>query len=136
MNANQRWEVVEPCQVDRKTAAGNTIVKCLIHDINDFWGAGGIGDTVTGTFTVNEDLLISNRINIFGSARRNAFNRAFYQWLKDTHPDVYQGMDIGYISSNGPGFDAKNPEHMHTAVQYVEEFVAQSDAYPLDPSDQ
>ena len=30
---------------------------------------------------------------------------------------------------------AKNPEHMLIAVEYVEEFVAQSDVYPLDPAD-
>ena len=40
------------------------------------------------------------------------------------------------ISSNGPGFDRKNPEHMAIAVEHVEEFVAQSDKYPLDPTDQ
>ncbi len=45
-------------------------------------------------------------------------------------------VDPGFISSNGPGFDAKNSEHMLIAVEYVEEFVAQSETYPLDPSDQ
>jgi hypothetical protein len=136
MNANQRWEVVEPCVVKEVDAEGNTNVECVIHDANDFWGVGGIGDTVPGTFIVNEDLLITFRENIFGSSRRNSFNSAFHQWLKDTQPDVYEDMDIGRISSNGPGFDSRDPEHMRVAVLYVDEFVAQSDTYPLDPSDQ
>jgi hypothetical protein len=136
MNANQRWEVVEPCRVKKVDGKGNTTVECVIHDANDFWGVGGIGDTVPGTFIVNEDLLITYQANIFGSNRRNALNKAFHQWLKDTYPNVYEDMDIGRISENGPGFDTRNPEHMRTAVQYVEEFVAQSDTYPLDPSDQ
>jgi hypothetical protein len=45
-------------------------------------------------------------------------------------------MDPGHISHSGPGFDTQNPEHMLIAVDYVEEFVAQSDTYPLDPTDQ
>jgi len=37
MNANQRWEVVEPCVVREVDAEGNTTVECVIHDANDFW---------------------------------------------------------------------------------------------------
>jgi hypothetical protein len=137
MNANQRWEVVEPCRVEEVDAEGNTTVECVIHDANDFWGVGGIGDTVPGTFIVNEDLLITFNANIFGSSRRDNFNSAFHQWLKDTYPDVYS--DAGFPNSgsrNGPGFDSGNPDLMIVAVEYVEEFVAQSEKYPLDPTDQ
>ncbi len=135
MNANQYWEVVEPCQVIRETASGETIVECLIRDITDFWGVGGISDTKARKFTVNTDGLITNNENTFASNRRDAFNAAFHQWLSDTYPKVYKEMDIGRISSNGPGFDTRNPERMLIAVDYVEEFVAQSDIYPLDPTD-
>lgn len=136
MNANQHWEVVEPCHVTGETVAGDTIVECLIKDINDFWGVGGISDTESQTFTVNEDGLISDRRNIFASGRRDAFNSAFHQWLSDTYPDVYEELDIGRISSNGPGFDAGDPGHILLAVEYVEEFIDQSDIYPLNSTDQ
>ena len=90
------------------------------------------------TFAVNTDELISTS-NHFGSARKSSFNQAFHQWLSDTYPDVYSQMDPGYISgnvsSNAPGFNTQNPEHMLIAVEYVEEFVAQSDTYPLDRKD-
>lgn len=135
MNAKQQWEIVEPCQATGEFGAGGTIVECLIQDITSFWGVGGISDTKLQRFTVNTDGLITNKNN-FASSNRNAFNRAFHQWLSNTYPDVYEEMDPGFISSNGPGFDTQNPEHMLIAVEYVEEFVAQSDKYPLDPPDQ
>ncbi len=136
MNARQHWEIVDPCQVKGDTASGDTVVECLIKDVNVFWGVGGISDTEIQTFTVNTDGLITDYRNIYASSRRNAFNRAFHQWLSDTYPEVYSEMGFGSISSNGPGFDRKNPELMVVAVEYVEEFVAQSEKYPLDPSDQ
>ena len=136
MNANQRLEVVEPCQVKAADAEGNTTVECVIHDVNDFWGVGGIGDTKPGEFIVNEDLLITYRQNIFGSSRRDQFNASFHLWLRDTHPDVWDDSGFRQLSSNGPGFDVRNADLMAVAVEYVEEFVAQSDTYPLDQSDQ
>lgn len=87
-------------------------------------------------FMVSEDLLIATRDNIFGSSRRNSFNSAFHQWLKDTYPDVLSESGFEGVSGNGPGFDSGNPDLMIVAVEYVKEFVAQSDTYPLDPSDQ
>ncbi len=134
MNAEERWEVVEPCQVTGETTSGDTVVECLIQEITtSYWGVGGISDTKVLRFTVHADGLISSSDH-FGSARKNSFNIAFHQWLSDTYPDVYYGKPIP--SSNGPGFDTQNPDHMLIAVEYVEEFVAQSDKYPLDPSDQ
>jgi len=56
--------------------------------------------------------------------------------LSDTYPDVYEDIDPGFITYSGPGFQTQNPEHMLIAVEYVAEFVAQSDIYPLDLSDQ
>jgi len=140
MNAQQQWEVVDPCQVTGETESGDTTVECLLSNTDSFWGAGGIFDTRAFEFYVNADGLITGEEGLtpgtsgFSSARRNAFNRAFSQWLSDTYPDVF--AETGFlISSNGPGFDARDSTHMLIAVEYVEEFVAQSDAYPLDPAD-
>jgi hypothetical protein len=140
MNANQHWEVVEPCQVTGETASGDTIVECLISNTDDFWGAGGIFDTRAFEFHVNADGLITKEVGLtpgtrgFSSERRDTLNRAFSQWLSDTYPDVF--AETGFlISSNGPGFDARDSTHMLVAVEYVEEFVAQSDDYPLDATE-
>ena len=137
MNANQRLEIVDPCDVTGETEAGDTIVECVLKDANDFWAVGGVSDTITQTFTVNKDGLISGGEGGFSSGRRDSFNSAFHTWFEATYPDVYS--DAGFRkfgSSNGPGFDTRNPELMLVGVEYVEEFVAQSDRYPLDPSDQ
>jgi hypothetical protein len=136
MNAQQQWEIVEPCQVIGETSAGETMVSCLLQDVTGFWGVGGISDTRLQTFRVDADGLITNESMSFSSNRRDSFNRAFHQWLSDTYPDVYNEMGYGSISSDGPGFSTGNPDHMLVAVEYVEEFVAQSEKYPLDPTDQ
>ena len=132
MNAEERWEVVEACQVTGENSSSETGVKCLIQETTtSYWAVGGISDTKNQVFLVNTDGLISLSGH-FGSSEKNGFNRAFHQWLSDTYPDVYNEMGYGSISSNAPGFDTKNPDHMLIAVEYVEEFVAQSDEYPLD----
>jgi hypothetical protein len=140
MNANQHWEVVEPCQVTGESTSGDTIVECLISNTDDFWGAGGIFDTRAFEFHVNADGLITKEAGLtpgtsgFSSERRNTLNRAFSQWLSDTYPDVFAATGFR-ISGNGPGFDARDSTHMLVAVEYVEEFVAQSDDYPLDATE-
>ncbi len=140
MNAKQHWQVVEPCRVTGEADSGDTTVECLLSNTDDFWGAGGIFDTRAFEFSVNTDGLITSQVGLtpgtrgFSSARRNAFNRAFSQWLSDTYPDVFAETGL-LVSSNGPGFDAQDSTHMLVAVEYAEEFVAQSDVYPLDPAD-
>ena len=135
MNAKQQYEIIEACQVTGEDSSGKTSVVCVIKDNNEYWGVGGISDTKRQVYMVNADGLITNT-NHFGSPSRNDFNHAFHQWLSDTYPEVYNEMGYVRISSNGPGFDTKNPDHMLIAVEYVEEFVAQSNTYPRDPSDQ
>ena len=135
MNAEQQWEIVEPCQVTGEDSSDETGVVCVIKDNNGFWGVGGISDTKRQLFMVNADGLITNR-NSFSSANRDTFNYEFHKWLEDSHPDVFSDSGFTRLSSSGPGFDSGNPDLMLIAVEYIEEFVAQSDRYPLDPSDQ
>lgn len=139
MNANQHWAVAEPCRVTGETASGDTVVECLITNTDDFWGVGEIYEPRDQQFAVNSEGLLTTDTAVmemvsFASAKRDAFNRGFHQWLSESHPDVYADMDPGYISSNGPGFDTQNAEDMLIAVDYVEEFVAQSEIYPTEPA--
>jgi hypothetical protein len=61
-----------------------------------------------------------------GETEPEAFLDAFQSWLWQTHPEV-AGELVPFFS---------NPEHdpgsIPTALEYVEEFVAQSDTYPLE----
>jgi len=50
--------------------------------------------------------------------------------MRDEYPDVYasiQPADLGSL----PGW-RRDPADMAVAIQYVEEFVAQSDIYPVE----
>ncbi len=138
MNAEQQWDITEPCQVVGVSAVGDTVVDCLIVNTDSFWGVGNIYEPRTLTFHVNDDGKLTTREGVtsettFRSQRRLSFNRSFHQWLSDTYPDVYKEVGYESISSSGPGFATQNPDHMLIAVDYVGEFVAQSDDYPLDP---
>lgn len=139
MNANQQWEVIEACRVTGQNDAGATVVRCLIINTDDFWGVGEIYEPRELQFPVNSHGEITTddgvtNANTFRSSRRNSFNYDFHLWLSVTHPDVYDEMDTGSISRSGPGFATQNPDHMLIAVDYVQEFVAQSDDYPLEPT--
>jgi hypothetical protein len=55
--------------------------------------------------------------------------------MATTHkPRCTPMMDPGHISPHAPGFEAKEPDHMHVAVDYVEDLVAQPDDYALEPT--
>jgi hypothetical protein len=55
--------------------------------------------------------------------------------MATTHkPRCTPMMDPGHISPHTPGFEDKEPDHMHVAVDYVEDLVAQSDDCPLEPT--
>lgn len=65
-------------------------------------------------------------------------NLAFFTWLRDAHPGVFE--DIAYTTnslSSIPAFgfpgDPHEAKEMLTALEYVDEFVNQTDEYPIDP---
>jgi hypothetical protein len=64
--------------------------------------------------------------------REALFGLAFEDWLRTEHPDVYDKISNG---PSIPGFGyGRDPADMLIALEYVDEFVAQSGTYPLDPS--
>ena len=98
----------------------------------------------TATFLINEDDKITDSGRDDGSGdipweetELAMFNFAFWSWLMDAHPSVFD--DIGSAPTglyDIPGlatsqFDPRDPAVMLIAVQFVDEFVAQSDVYPL-----
>ena len=50
-------------------------------------------------------------------------------WFRLAHPEVAAQM------SGAPMSDTFNPEDARLALEYVDEFVAQSDDYPIDGTD-
>lgn len=60
-----------------------------------------------------------------------AYNQAFYEWLAVAYPNAHEEIKQ-YDGESSPGWK-DNPEHMAIAIEYIEEFVAQSDVYPIEP---
>lgn len=134
MQANEQMTIVEPCAIvgEASTESGQpVIVECLISYRDDFHGPAGVNlETEVSRFTLNTDGLITR----WEDGREcclaeQAFTSAFNIWLRDTHTDVYESIQL-YDMGSLPRFSS-DPANMAIAIQYVEEFVAQSDVYPL-----
>ena len=133
MNANSRIELVEPCRVIETSPTGESTVQCLTIERNDWHGPAGITYSATQTFVVNAENKISS-VDQHGSCCRDefAYNAGFWLWLQVAHPDVYEEIKPDGNSDNLPGWP-RDEADMLIAVQYVDEFVAQSDDYPINP---
>lgn len=131
MNANHQNEVVEPCQL---IASDPAVVECKLSMFDDFHGPAGISGTAPAQFRLNDQLkLIEWTDNQDCCDRQRAYTRAFNNWLRDSHPDIYEQIRPGDLESL-PGFRT-DPADMAIAIQYVAEFIAQSDTYPLEVVD-
>ena len=139
--ANATTELVD-CRVDGKTSAGESIVECESTSTDDFYSTGGIVSSGTMMFFVTEDDKISGISNPldggeWGQTEFAVFNVAFFSWLMDSHPAIFD--DIAFRTpdlDSIPGLtvdpsDPHQPDEMRIALEYVAEFVAQSDIYPI-----
>ena len=123
---NLSGELTEPCE---ETSSG---FRCVLSEQNDFHAAGGLGPwTVPLILTVNEAGLISaTEISVVEwESTINPFNTRFMDWFGLAHPEVAAQM------SGAPMSNTFNPEDARLALEYVDEFVAQSDDYPIDGTD-
>ena len=137
--ANATTELSD-CRVTANTPRGS-VVKCESTSTDDFYGAGGIVDSGTATFLVTEDRKISGSSNEgddipWEETEKAMFNLAFHSWLMDAHPSVFDDIvafpdELGNIPGLNFGVNHQ-PAEMGIAVQYVGEFVAQSDVYPIN----
>lgn len=141
MNSGEQMEVTEPCHSSPDPEG--TIVECSIRVEDNFHGAGGLTSDATMSFIVNDvGLIVDTQSTTYqedGSCcpKWESFHTDFHRWLQDAHPDVY--ADIGPKDGAEqwwlPGAASGDPDHMLVALEYVEEFVAQSDSYPLVAGD-
>lgn len=126
--------------------AGAVVVECSFTSRDDFYGAGGILESGTATFVVTADGKISEGETESRQAETpweesdmGMFNATFFSWLEGAHPAVFARIQPeGFEPANIPGLsffpgDTRDPAEMLIALEYVAEFVAQSDVYPLSP---
>ena len=130
INANQVTEIVEPCTSGGTTIRGETIVTCVVSTFDDFHGPAGIASTHTDTWLLDDVGAITSRVDDMDLFHQFQFNRAFWQWLQGVHLDVYQEIAPFDLESL-PGWNG-DAASMRVAVEYVGEFIAQSEVYPLD----
>lgn len=113
------------CRVVGTGLSGETLVTCDVIVEDDFLGAGGVFADGQSIFYVLDGKVVQwddgLRYNDPGD-----FETAFLTWFSSAHPDVAGGMTAG-ISN----WYSRTSDDMATALEYVEEFVAQSDTYPI-----
>ena len=127
--ANDQWTLEGPCQ------ASPTAVFCPMAFGDDFHGAGGLEVRGNVSFRFNEANKIRevDIVQMDGFLAYDAFDKAFATWFAENHPEA--AAEYGPFLRVDIDSDPYMPdaEDMVTALQYVDEFVAQSDKYPIDP---
>jgi hypothetical protein len=122
--AHYRVEAVEPCASPERD-----VVVCTVTETNDFFAAGGLSLTKTEIFTFDGDGRISGRESAVRSMTQPGsyvYTQAFNEWMRRAHPDVYADIRPEIITHL-----PQTPEDMRRALDYVDEFVAQSDRFPV-----
>lgn len=130
INAGTRREVVEPCRLVESFPEGGGVVECTVVRRNDFHRAGGIVYQGPERVAVDSAGRIGDWPEFSESDATWLFNREFWRWLRDAHPQVHAAIrpedPAGF-----PGLFGDTGDTL-TALEYVDEFVAQSVRYPLD----
>lgn len=126
-----RWEVIEPCAMSGEGGS----VECTISVTDDLFGPAGFDHTSTFVFDVDEQGSISRWTDLGCCERQTEYMRAFWLWLEAAHPEDYSEFDAladFTLPQSLPGYVLGQPSLMTRAVGYVDEFLAQSEVYPLD----
>lgn len=127
--ANYRVEFDEACHLIEPTDQGASQVECTITETNDFHAAGGISLTRTETFVLSGDGVITDVdavVIAFTQPGYWVFTEAFWDWLREVHPDVFAEIKP-QLTTHLPS----EPESMRRMLDYVDEFLTQSDEYPI-----
>jgi hypothetical protein len=113
------------CRVVGSGLHGETLVACDVIVRDDFSGAGGVVAEGQSIF-----YLLDGKVVTWDDGLRSNdpgdFEMAFLTWFTSAHPDVADGMTAGPNDWN-----ARTPDDIVTVLMYVDEFVAQSDTYPI-----
>ena len=92
---------------------------CEATETNSLWDMAGIQIATTYHWVVDNGAVVAV-MNQEDDAEAVAFREAFDIWMKETHPEI----DVDTLT--------RNPEGAPTVLEYAEEFVAQSDQYPIE----
>ena len=141
MAANATWVLTGPCEcgelsvisaVSGQFDESHPYLVCPMARRDDFYGAGGIDRRMQFEFDFEGDQLVgyeptggdASWLALHGGwfGAHEVFAADFREWLEVAHP-----ADAARLGSRG----MITAEEMPIALAHVEEFVAQSDLYPL-----
>lgn len=131
--SNSQTELVEPCRLlDPSPTSGATRVQCRVSMTDDWYAPARVGPRFsTDTFIMSEaGDLTSVLVDFVGPYFYSDYNSDFWAWLDGAHPEVAAAIAPVYKQTS-PGRESETPADMLTALEYVDEFIAQSDVYPL-----
>ena len=94
---------------------------------NDFTGPAGILGAYVVEYEVDESNLIIGAEVLSRPEGLDDYIEAFGEWLKDAYPDVHSAS---YQGDGAVPF--RTVADAEAAIELVDEFLAQSDEYPLE----
>jgi hypothetical protein len=125
--ANEQWVITGLCQ----QGASPEQTSCPMRQRDDFYGPAGLAVEAVYTFTFDEDdKIIAYELDqgrAIAFAPWNTFDVRFAQWLQEVHPEV----DVKILFDPNLSGVIVTAEYITTALLYVDEFIAQSDDYPI-----
>lgn len=129
-DAVAHWEISFPngCGHERLGANGTHVVRCFAVTTSDFYEAMGIVEEGDDLFYVDGDLKIVRWDSFNETNDPGEHDAELVRWLYAEHPEVAADMTAGPST-----WWERTPEDMAIVLGYLEEFVAQSDTYPITP---
>ena len=115
--------IIDPCE----EVSANTVV-CTVRHENELFDAAGIAPEMSLTVRFDDDgLITSYSPGISGAIGYLAFYDDFARWMREAHPAVYSQV----WAEEGLYSQRMTAETAPIFLQYVDEFVAESEKYPL-----
>lgn len=129
--ADEQWILTGDCAF----TFGSTVA-CPVEGRNDFMAPAGLSYVIPQLRVILDP---AGKIISIGADRWEIrgdpedYFAAFDAWLAETHPEVHAsfGDRVGDPVTGDNWGALPNAADMPTALQYVDEFLAQSDVYPL-----
>lgn len=115
---------VSDCELNNRT------VRCVQTNDDPRWG---IVYTRESDFTFNDEGQITGLTGINSNFNEiEDFRTAFGTWMATAHPEVLETYFVpGFYTLKDENW--RNPEAIAELTQLIDEFIAQSDVYPLSP---
>lgn len=125
--AGQQFSFLEPCTYEGVEGGNVTLINCRIRMSDAVTGPSGIYQEGLSTFHIDRDLRIVGWDDNLTSNDPGDFVQGLVSWMQEVHPDEASQLTI----TDPTDWFMRTPADVAIVLQFVDEFVAQSDEYPL-----